>query len=182
MTHKEISDIEKRTEENLMLLHLFNNNGWWRAYEWSAYLCNHLPCDLKEDERLNPTKKKSSIFEDGIIFVGLKAASFKKYLPCLTSKVEDIDLSEKHIVFDVSELFDDFDLTTYKELLHEWKNNFKIKKSEQSNNSQKENNETLTVKEILNKIIGFRVECNTPLETMIFVSDLKNDVHKLVNK
>lgn len=185
MTHKKICEIETRTDDNIMKLYLFNENGWWRAYEWSAYLCNHLPCELDEANRLNPTKKNSSFFDGGIIFVGLKATSFEKYLPCLCKDVESIDLEQKQIEFDVSDLFYDCDFSNYKELLYEWKGKFKFKKRNEKKENETKQNETdkgITVKELLSKIDGFRVERKTPIEAIAFVSEIKGDVFKILNK
>ena len=41
MTHSQIIEIEKRnTNEELFKIQFYLDGEWWRAYEWSAYLCN----------------------------------------------------------------------------------------------------------------------------------------------
>ena len=72
MKRKEILEIEKRTEDNLYEMHFFYEEGWWRAYEMSAYLCNHLGNNLEETEKLKPTKKVLNNVGE-YIFVGMKS-------------------------------------------------------------------------------------------------------------
>lgn len=58
MTHSQIIEIEKRnTNEELFKIQFYLEGEWWRAYEMSAYLCNHLGNNLEETEKLKPTKK-----------------------------------------------------------------------------------------------------------------------------
>ena len=80
MKRKEILEIEKRTEDNLYEMYFFYEEGWWRAYEMSTYLCNHLGDNLEETERLKHTKKMLNNVGE-YIFVGMKLSSFVKYIP-----------------------------------------------------------------------------------------------------
>ena len=181
MKYEEIEKIEERSDNNLGVIHLVKEGDWWRAYEWSAYLCNHIPCELEEGERLKPSKKRSSLFEDGIIFVGLKAISFKKYLPCLGSTVEDVDLESGIIDIDVSQYFCDVDFSGYKDILSKWKGNFKFKQSEKRNEAKSAYSGN-SIRDVLYDIASFPIENRTPLECMVFLSEIKEAVTVCLKK
>lgn len=91
MKYNDASSLEERNENNLYEIHFYFEGDWWRAYEWSAYLATHYK--TSEVSSLVPTKKSWSGNEDGIVLVGLKTQSFKKYFPELD--VEDFYVVSK---------------------------------------------------------------------------------------
>lgn len=94
MNRESIIKKEIRNLENYYDIYLFKEGGWWRAYEWSAYLCRNFISDLNESKRLKPTKKECKFSDDNyIIFVGFPTTSFEKYLPNVynTENFEEID-------------------------------------------------------------------------------------------
>lgn len=181
MKQEDIYKTENRSNDNVKTIYLHKEGDWWRAYEWSAWLCNHIPCDSDEVKRLNPIKKRASMFPDGLISVGLKVISFQKYLPCLQAKLDEIDLKSGEICFDVSDLFSDENFDNYEDLLKDWKNECKFKNDNKNSNTydrDKEQNisSPSLLKDILVKIAKFPIERKTPIETMLFLSDVKEDI------
>lgn len=180
MKQEEIYNSENRFNDNVKTIYLHKEGEWWRAYEWSAWLCNHIPCDVVGNERLNPIRKRANMFPDGLISVGLKATSFQKYLPCLTAKIDDIDLESGEIVFDVSDLFPEENFDDYTELLKKWKNEYKLnngKKSKTNDNSNEQQNHNPSfVRDILVRIAKFPIERRTPIETVTFLSEVKEEI------
>ena len=58
MTHSQIIEIEKRnTNEDLFKIQFYLEGEWWRAYEWSAYLCELFFDTLEDSNKLIPINK-----------------------------------------------------------------------------------------------------------------------------
>ena len=109
------------------------------AYEWSAYLATHYK--TSEVSSLVPTKKSWSGNEDGIVLVGLKTQSFKKYFPELD--VEDLISDKKQVVIKYNDILDNINTNNYKRVLSQWKNSLDFKEKEKNvtslSNKQKTN-------------------------------------------
>ena len=130
---EEILNIEcNRTAENIFTMYIYKdgNSPWYRAYELSAYYAFFYKNGLDDSERLHPTKKASRILGDGMISVGLKLESFKKYFPNLA--IEHIDSDTVEITVDET-YYDEIKPETYKEIYGEWKTKFEIKKAKSKN-------------------------------------------------
>lgn len=180
MTLKEIIDIEERkATDDLYKIHFINENGWWRAYEWSAYLCQNFPCNLKPSERLKVTHKQNDKIENGIVLVGLMLSSFGKYLP----SVEAPNITSNHFIVDAKTIFTntDFSIDTYKQQLNEWKNSFPYKtESKKQTNTAKTTVDTTTLTAVMQEILAYPLECKSPLDNTMYISDLKNKLLKLL--
>lgn len=186
MTYEEAINKEKReTVDDLFKIHLYLESDWWRAYEWSAYLCNIFPNNLDANNKLKPTHKDSKNLENGIILVGLKQGSFTKYLPNVTPSIVDT----KHMVIDVSEQIKDEDITldSYKDKLTEWKKSVPIK--QQSEKEKQVTSQTVIVKEqgsksnimaIMQEVLAYPIENKTLIENTMFISHLKSELTKLI--
>lgn len=186
MTNIEILACEKRdSEDDLYKIHLFLENDWWRAYEWSAYLCHKFPNNLKEIDRLKVTRKKSSLLSDGITLVGFKEVSFEKYLP----SVELPKNHNGHVILDVRKYFnlDNVTIDTVQNILLEWKNLMPLKtkesKKKQIANIETEitaNAEISNIKNdiplIFKEILNYPLENKTLLDNIIFIRHLKNEI------
>ena len=175
MTYKEIFNIEKRDASNLTKIHLIREGIWWRANEWSAYLCQHFPSELKENERLKPTKKNSKENNDGLIFVGLKLTSFGKFLPGLVMP-KDFNFNEGEVLsIDVKDFFDKDFFADHETKLREWKNKFKVKRNNDRDNSGiiSEN----YANDILKMILEYPMENHTIIENVGFLAKIKSIIY-----
>lgn len=139
MKYNDASSLEERNENNLYEIHFYFEGDWWRAYEWSAYLATHYK--TSEVSSLVPTKKSWSGNEDGIVLVGLKTQSFKKYFPELD--VEDLISDKKEMVIKYNDILDNINTNNYKRVLSQWKNSLDFKEKEKNvtslSNKQKTN-------------------------------------------
>ena len=139
MKYNDASSLEERNENNLYEIHFYFEGDWWRAYEWSAYLATHYK--TSEVSSLVPTKKSWSGNEDGIVLVGLKTQSFKKYFPELD--VEDLISDKKEMVIKYNDILDNVNINNYKTVLSQWKNSLDFKEKEKNatslSNKQKTN-------------------------------------------
>ena len=125
MKYSEAYSSEKRNEDNLFEIRLYLEGEWWRAYEWSAFLAAHLK---SVSNPLKPTKRNWSKDKNGIVLVGLKTSSLKKYFPSLN--VDDLSLDEKEIVISCKEMFDEFNIDNYNDELIKWKSNLDFKEKD----------------------------------------------------
>lgn len=176
---------ERQTKEDLYKIHFYAEGDWWHAYEWSAYLCSIFPNNLKDNEKINPTKKLLKDCNDGIIFVGLKLSSFTKYLP--DTKPENIE--DKHIVVDVTGIVkENFNITDYEKLLKNWKNSVTIKVNKKSNSINKSLNEINQIscinnefKNILKEILLYDIINKTPIDNTNFINNIKKNIIDVIN-
>lgn len=183
MKQQEIISAEQRDSANLYELHLYADGDWWRAYEWSAYMCHNYASHLKENERLSITHRHLKDTENGIIYVGLKLTSFDKYLPNVkgTEKLKQIDA--KHIVIDVREIFQsEINIENYSEIFTSWKNNvpYKDEQSKQAMTNKTVATDTATLKSVMQQILAYPLERKTMVENTMFISLLKEELVKIL--
>lgn len=153
---------EQRTEDNLFTIHLYRDGNWWRAYNWSAYLCQNYPTK-QSDKTLKPTRKQED--NNDIVFVGLQLNSFGSFLPDIA--VTDETIESGHMQFDVREQYANsgINFSNYLETYNKWKNNCEIKpnkKPARNNKTQDNNIENIPFMEMN--------ECNsTPRTTLLTI-------------
>ena len=73
----EILEIEKKrdTAESQCVVNLFQEGTFYRAYEWSSWLC------FRYIRQFKPTHRLIKDSEDSIVFVGFPVTSLQKYTP-----------------------------------------------------------------------------------------------------
>lgn len=177
----------KRSENDLYTIYLYSDKGgWYRAYEWSAYLCEFFPNGLTEKERLTVNKKALDNNET-FVFVGLRQEHFAKFLPNIDVKVEDGLMK-----IDVKSFFENnFNLENYQEKLNEWKSLFKIKEPKDKKNNKcttykcddnvqqhllLQNNGNYTMIDVVKEIMHHDTLNSTVLENMNFLFSLQKKV------
>lgn len=157
MTNEQIVQLEHNRVNNLNMIYLIrDNNNWYRAYEWSAYLLEFYPKSLS-DKPLKATKKHFNGINQDLVWVSLQPQSFDKYMPeAQYNKEASDDLIP--VIIDLS-LYNEINLLNYSEVLNKWKENIEIKPSESKQKSSSYNqNEKKVYKssEIEQKILGFQ--------------------------
>lgn len=180
MKYSDIFIKETRNSENeLYQIHFYQEGDWWRAYEWSSYLVAQFPNALEEKDKLKPIRRSYKENEDGIIFVGLKASSFEKYLPNMKYNV----IEDKHMIVDVSNIdLPIFNINNYSTILYEWKNKYPFKETRE----KKEENKTTvelppyvfnenkdTIMSIVFEIMTYNIDTNNE-KNAAFLQNMKN--------
>lgn len=66
---------ERATIEQCAVIHLFQEGTFYRAYEWSAWLCHRYVKEFK------PTHRLLKDSDDSIVFVGFPLTSLERYTP-----------------------------------------------------------------------------------------------------
>lgn len=189
MAIKDILENEKRnTVDDFFKIHFYMDGGWWRAYELSAFLCNHIPCNLQDNERLKVTKKHLKEYGE-YVFVGLQMQSFSKYLPSIDIDTSLEDIQDKHLIFDVKDVY--MELYSHDEigkLFKEWKEKFKIKDKKDKTSIKNTNdvsdiitdNKRRTIFGILQQVISYPLDDKSPNENTIFIKQLKKDLLEII--
>ena len=177
MTHSQIIEIEKRnTNEDLFKIQFYLVGEWWRAYEWSAYLCELFFDTLEDGNKLNPKHKESKSSENGIVLVGLKLTSFPKYFPNI--QINKID--DKNIIIDIREYVEkDITVENYIDILNKWKETIPINKSKNKEDKSiiKEPSEE-PIMQIMQEILAYPLEKKSLIDNILFISHLKDTIIK----
>lgn len=175
MSVKEILEVEKRDKDNLYDIHLYLEGMFWKACEWSAYLCNNFPSNLSNQERLKPIIKTNK-HVGNIVQVGLPLTSFKKYFPCVMDNDSIIEKCEKHIIIHCKDFFKSYDFIDYDNILKKWKDDI-------LNNDKKQ---VISPKSdidcLLDEIISYQIESKTLIENLGFLSHIKEVAMKIKEK
>lgn len=183
MTKNEIIESEVRTSnEDLFKINLYLVDGWWRAYEWSAYLLCFYPNGLKDSERLKCTRKRVAKTENGIVFNGLKMSSFPKYIPDYNINENDSLNGEEKIVINVEGKYENITFETYKQIFNEWKDGIEYKDTSMKCGTQ-DKSHTIngnTIFAIAQQILAYPIEDRTPMQNTNFISELKQNLSKII--
>lgn len=190
MTIKSCINIDSdRNIDNLFKINLFIDGIWFRLYEMSAYLCNHIDSGLEESEKPKVLKRKIKDCGE-YVCVGIPIKSIKKYLPNFDIDKDGNKINDRHIVIDAKDFFIDEDLSSLTEKFNEWKNNIELKSK--SDNKIINNNDGCGLKEvnkenrentlfgIAQKILSYSILDSTPNDNTKFIESLKNDVISLI--
>lgn len=175
MGYKEHIKDETRTIEDFLKIKLHKEGNFWRAYEWSAYLCEFFPNGLSENDKLKPTYKEVKGVDNGLIFVGFPTSSLKKFFPTIDNKDFFNDKDGVKLI-DVSKEFSEIAFENIDNLLNDWKKKYKTnfsKLSTNSSNSFKCNNIT----DVIQNLKTFPIENKSPIECLLFLSELKKKIN-----
>lgn len=175
---KEILEKEnaRRTLEQCVVIHLFREGTFFRAYEWSAWLCvRHYP-DLKVTHRV----LKSG---EDIVFVGFPLTSLDRYTPpdASVQPVDDkcVDITVTANVFP-READDDMLQADFAN----WKQSQPLtdasKKKEEETKIRAERNAHPRLTDIMLRIVAYPVEQHSPMECMSFLSDVKQQISEIL--
>ena len=168
---KEILSIEQERSslEQCAVIHLFREGTFYRAYEWSAWLCVRYFAELKVTHRL----LKGG---DDIVFVGFPLTSLDRYTP---EGAEVFPSSDKSIEMTLpTEAFaPDVDIESLWKAFEDWKHSQPLteasKKKVEEEKVRSERNAHPRLTDIMLRILAYPIEQHSPMECMAFLSDIK---------
>ena len=174
-------------QENLQLqagnyrdVHLHKEGSFLRAYDRSAWLC----CHYLHDFKLN--KRAFKGIDEPVAYIGFPETSLQKWLP---EGVEQRVESEKHLVIQLPEVMVGDTLETLGIAYSEWKENIPLTENQQGLRKKTKdigaeyNDSTdrqITLTAIMQRVLSFPIESKSPIESMIFLADIKHDLAALV--
>ena len=172
MKYSEIIENESRlSQEKPYEIRFYREGEWWRAYEWSAYLAYFFPNGLEEKNRIRPTRKPLKGFSDGYVFIGMKLASFSKYLPSM----DVMQIDESYIAINArSALEGKVNLNNAEHEFLEWKCTIPIKEAKDC--GKRENKPINSREDILDKIVNFQFENKSLIEIATFLSNIRERI------
>lgn len=175
---------EERKQENLNYIYLIkdsNQQQWYKAYEWSAYLLEFITNTLPENKRLNPLKKQIENTDKTIINVGFPLTSLNKF--CEQQIIKDKNIDERQNICIQITLPNEITLSNYKEKLNEWKNSIQIKTYNNQNKNQKSTNiysQPTTFLSIMKNLMKFNTYGRSQDELIQFIENLKSSCADLI--
>lgn len=179
MAHlKDILTVEQQrtTDAECRQVHLFQEGTFYRAYERSAWLVITYISPLK------PTRRNVKGQEESIVFCGFPITSLPKYTPdgCAAIVQED-----KSVTFALPEtLYPQIvSVEAEQERFTNWKNSVPL--SENKKDAHKESiidavRAPMRLTEIMQQILAFPIEQKTPVEAMLFLSEIKQNLSHIL--
>lgn len=166
------SDVDYRT------LYLVPEGSFYRAYEWSAWLCHRYVSQFKVTHRL----LKNS--DESIVFVGFPQTSLERYTPEGASvmvgndKVVAMTLADDMMVCDmtIEDLKVDFE---------NWKSCAPLtesskKRLQEERQLQKKEATPMRITDVMHRIMSYPIEQRSPLETMAFLAEVKQQLSEIL--
>lgn len=158
-------------------IYLVPEGTFYRAYEWSAWLCHRYVSQFKV------THRQIKNTEESVVFVGFPITSLERYVPENASVVE---MEDKVIALVLHENIwgDGFDLERSQADFNNWKSCVPLAKSKTTKSKIVKVEDDSSVKaesieEVIRRILAYPIEQRTPLETMIFLSQVKQQLSEL---
>ncbi len=177
---KDILEVEKQrvTEEQCRTVYLFQEGTFYRAYEWSAWLC------VRYIQQFKPTKRMFKNENASIVFVGFPVTSLEKYT---VSGAEVAVAEDKSVCLVLPETMIPAPMDS-QELAVEyehWKQSVPL-----TENSKKElevaergvaaTGRPVRLTEVLQKILAYPIEQRSPMESMAFLADMKQEIAEII--
>ena len=177
---KDILEVEKRrvTEEQCRTVYLFQEGTFYRAYEWSAWLC------VRYIQQFKPTKRMFKNEDASLVFVGFPVTSLEKYTLEGAERTVGEDKSVSLVL--PAALFapaaDPQGLATE---YGNWKQSVPL-----TENSKKElevaergvaaTGRPVRLTEVLQKILAYPIEQRSPMESMSFLAEMKQEIAEII--
>lgn len=169
-------------------IHLFKEGTFLRAYEQSAWLMSRFAA-----AELKPKRHKTKMTVDGtFVFVGFPLTSLDKYRPANSQEVVP---DENHSILDLPA--DTFPPELTKDLydadFERWKKEVPVTENKAAggkvdsaatevpkDNRDRAAAQPLRLTDIMQEIIAYPLESKSPIETMVFVSELKRKLSAMI--
>ena len=176
---KDILETERNRVEKGQFgtIYLFPEGTFYRAYEWSAWLCCRFINQFKATRR----EVKGELGET-VVFIGFPITSLGKFLPEEAQMVANEDKSVSITL--AMEMFQGADNTALKQSFEEWKSGIPLvaprKGSLKEDLKNMQDNQPHRMSEVMLRILAFPVEQKTPMECMAFIADVKQQLALLL--
>ena len=155
-------------------IHLIPEGTFYRAYEWSAWLCHRYVSQFK------PTHRLLKNTEDSVVFVGFPMTSLERHTPEGATIAEQEDKTLAVVLPDT--LFSETTIEQLQTDFANWKKSVPlVKTKEQGTKNQDKNVKSeASVEEVLKRILAYPIEQHSPMEAMAFLSEIKQQLSERV--
>ena len=175
----EILSIEKERSDasTQQIVHLFKEGGFYRAYNWSAWILVMMLRAKEHDEKkqLCVSRKTIKSSGDDFVFVGFPLKSINKFIP-QDVQFTPVNDSQIDMVIDPTS----FDTELSIDAFEEWKKSFPIseKKEKPTDTAASQPRQGLTA--LMSEVLKYPLESRTPLQNTEFISYLKQQLASLL--
>jgi hypothetical protein len=185
----DILEIEKqRTErEQWNVIHLFKEGGFYRAYEWSAWLIvtmaytDEVRQQTGDRKPLNVTHKRSRNSDDTFLFVGFPLKSADKFIPQRTS-FDSVSDTQLNITISLA-WNEEQSYETLDEAFQKWKSEQPIQEPKQKREDMPADTgsrQHSTLTGIMSEILAWPLEQKTLIENTAYLSAIKQRLAQLI--
>lgn len=175
----DILDLEKkRTDPEVMrCIYLWPDGTFYRAYEWSAWLCVRYIRQFKVTRRIFKAVKAD------MLFVGFPQTSLEKFKP-ETALVKDLPEKCVALILPSAMVVPD-EGSTLETDFQNWRNTIPLVESKISNPAEQSvptraNTGSVSMTGIMKQILEFPVESHSPIDCMLFLVDVKKNISSLL--
>ena len=178
---KEIAEQEKaRLQAGVRNeLHLWREGTFLRAYDWSAWLACRYLHEFKVNKRLFKG------VDEPVVYIGFPEASLMKWMP---EGIEQRVAEENHLVLTLSDLLLADSMETIDQDYRSWCDAVPLTESKVRGKKGKEGaggdtptaSDPTTLTGIMQRILAFPIESRSPLESMTFLADVKQQLATLI--
>lgn len=179
---KDIVETEKKREtiEDCRVAYLYREGGFYRAYEWSAWLFVRHVSDFKVTCRMIKS------LEQPVSFIGFPLTSAGKFMPDGFQMTPNADGSMQ-VTFSQNMISDDVDPAALSVEFEMWKQalpvteslkNKKERADEESHFGVQVQPQSLT--QIMQKVLAYPIESKSPMESMTFLAEIKKQLSALI--
>lgn len=176
MQLKEVFAKEQSRSETVdyRTIHLIPEGTFYRAYEWSAWLCHRYVSQFK------PTHRLLKNAEDSVVFVGFPMTSLERHTPEGATIAEQEDKTLAVVLPET--LFSEKTIEQLQIDFSNWKKSVPlVKTKEQGTKNQDKNVKSeASVEEVLKRILAYPIEQHSPMEAMAFLSEIKQQLSERV--
>lgn len=176
---KDILEIESQREsiEQCRVINLFQEGTFYRAYEWSAWLC------VRYVQEFKPTKRQFKNEGASMVFVGFPVTSLQKFTPEGAEVRVDDDKSVRMVLSETA-----FPEETEAQLLREafdnWKQSVPLsesaKKDIEAEKYGKVGGSPVRLTDIMHKVLAYPIEQKSPMECMAFLAEIKKGIAEII--
>lgn len=178
----EIIDHERQrtTPESMRQIRLWAEGNFYRAYEWSAWLC------VRYIRQFKVTKRYIKSVKAEMVFVGFPKSSLEKFY--LEGAQMD-DLGEIGMMMTLPEglVHPDSEDSTLEAEFNDWKTTVALTGGADEENEKKDKygqagggGKPMTLTAIMRRVMEYQVEQHSPIDCMMFLAEVKQQLSALL--
>jgi len=180
----EILEIEKeRTDASTWnVIHLFKEGGFYRAYNWSAWLIvmvaysDEVRKDSPDRKPLNVSRKKVKNGEGDFAFVGFPLKSVEKFIPHYTD-FKSVNDTQLDISIELPPTETELSHELLEQTVEEWKQTIPITEDRPKRDADETaRTAPRSITAVMAQVLSYPLEAKTPMENTAFISTLKQQL------
>ena len=183
----EILEIEKERADvgTWNVIHLFKEGGFYRAYNWSAWLIvkvaynDEVRKGQADRKPLNVSRRRVKNSDGDFAFVGFPLKSLEKFIPYYT-EFTSVNDTQIDISIELPATDDELTYEALSQAVEEWKQAIPITEDK----PKREQEEPVrasprSITAVMAQVLSYPLEAKTPMENMAFISMLKQQLAAL---